>query len=260
MRRVIEMAGKTNHKYGRATDDLRSLIQSIVLASLDSPQSPDQQRKIPPKQQQANALGLPLSRYNRILSSAKFKRTALEEERKDTIYSQVIKGKGWTKVDSNLMEIVHKWIRAHPHVIESPLANDTVKVPDKNDPTKKVKTNRLLLQISIRELHNDMLEQLPEVKDAEGNVLISDTKLRQIMPPEVKRMSNRYKVMCGCIDCLHIQYYQSDYNRFKNSLMKKMVDDRDKAPLRSTERSLAAARVVIYENEIQNHPKPKDAL
>lgn len=109
------------------------------------------------------SLGLPLSRYNRILGSAKFKRMALEEERKDTIYSQVIKGKGWTKVDSNLMEIVHKWIRAHPHVIESPLANDTVKVPDKNDPTKKVKTNRLLLQISIRELHNDMLEQLPEV-------------------------------------------------------------------------------------------------
>ena len=158
------------------------------------------------------------------------------------------------------MEIVHKWIRGHPHVIESPLANDTVQVPDKMDPTKKIRTNRLLLQISIRELHNEMIEQLPEATDAEGNVLISDTKLRQIMPPEVKRMSNRYKVMCGCIDCLSIQYYQSDYNRFKNSLMKKMVDDRDNAPLRSDERSLARARLAIYENEIQNHPKPKDAL
>ena len=217
---------KTDHKKGRATDDLRSLIQSIVLGSLGSPQFPDQQHQHPkpPKKLQAKMLGLSEKRYHRIANCVESKRAALVEGRKDTIYSQVIKRKGWTKVDSNLMEIVHKWIRGHPHVIESPLANDTVQVPDKTDPTKKIRTNRLLLQISIRELHNDMLEQLPEVKDAEGNVLISDTKLRQIMPPEVKRMSDRYKVMCGCIDCLSIQYYQSDYNRFNNSFRKKMVD------------------------------------
>jgi len=94
IRHVIELAGKMDHKKGRATDDLRSLVQSIVLGSLVSPQSPDQQRKIPPRKEQAKMFGLSEQRYKRIVSCVQAKRAALEEKRKGTIYSQVVKRKG----------------------------------------------------------------------------------------------------------------------------------------------------------------------
>lgn len=81
--------------------------------------------------------------------------------------------------------------------------NDYVSVKDKADPSVLHKVPKLLLQVSIRELHNNLIEQLPEAsKDVIP--LISDTKLRQMMPPQVKKMSERYKEMCGCTDCVTI--------------------------------------------------------
>ena len=48
-------------------------------------------------------------------------------------------------------------------------------VPDPVDLTKKVKKNKLLLQVSVRELHNDLLKEMPECT-VDGNVLVSDWK------------------------------------------------------------------------------------
>ena len=63
-------------------------------------------RKAPPKQVRAQERQT-MSSLLRLSPQSKAAASA-------TIYSQVLKGKGWTKVDSNVMEIVHKWIRAHP--------------------------------------------------------------------------------------------------------------------------------------------------
>ena len=60
--------------------------------------------------------------------------------------------------------------------------NDTVRMPDPNDETQTIRTSKLLLSISVRELHNDMIIQLDVATTPEGEVLISDTKLRQILP------------------------------------------------------------------------------
>jgi len=110
-----------------------------------------------------------------------------------------VKSKSWTKVDSDLRDAVHEWIRKHPMVIESPILNDMVRIPDPQDNTKTIKTSKLLLSISVRELHNDMVKLLDVAKSPEGDVLISDTKLRQILPKQIGRMSKRHKEMCGCI-------------------------------------------------------------
>ena len=81
------------------------------------------------------------------------------------------------------------------------IMNDMVQVKDKIDPTKNSFVPKLLLQISIRELHCNLIELLPEATNEDGNTLISDTKPRQILPPHSKKMTDRYKVMCGCFDC-----------------------------------------------------------
>jgi hypothetical protein len=42
-------------------------------------------------------------------------------------------------------------------VIQSPLASDTLLVSDRKSPGNKIRKNKILLQIPVRELHNDML-------------------------------------------------------------------------------------------------------
>ena len=81
---------------------------------------------------------------------------------KGNLFSQVVKRKGWTKVNKELEEKVHSFIENHPNVVQSPLMNDLVSVKDKADPSVVHKVPKLLLQVSIRELHNDLIEQLPE--------------------------------------------------------------------------------------------------
>ena len=39
-------------------------------------------------------------------------------------------------------------------------------------------------------------------QEKNGNIIISDTKLRNILPPKVKNTTYRYKVMCGCECCI----------------------------------------------------------
>ena len=39
---------------------------------------------------------------------------------------------------------------------------------------------------------------LKEARGAENNTIISDSTLRNILPPQLNKMTCRYKVMCGC--------------------------------------------------------------
>ena len=60
-----------------------------------------------------------------------------------------------------------------------------------------------LLQVSVRELYNSMVIPPEEggLKDsiyADNNIIIGDSTLRSILPPQLKNMSARYKVVCGC--------------------------------------------------------------
>ena len=82
--------------------------------------------------------------------------------------------------------------------MRSPLANDMVTVKDQEDTTRFIKVPKFLLRVSIRELHTDVIENVKGAMDAAGNPVISDTKLREILPPEVKRMNDRYNKMHAC--------------------------------------------------------------
>jgi hypothetical protein len=102
------------------------------------------------------------------------------------------------------MDVIN-WIRDHPHVIHSPLQNDTIFVFDYATGTK-MRKNKLLLQCSIRELHCDLY--CPEaglgekVLDADTNPIISENMFRTIMPQELRPMTDRYKQMCCCAECV----------------------------------------------------------
>ena len=61
--------------------------------------------------------------------------------------------------------------------------------------------------MSVRELHNNLVSAtkdggLKEAIDEDDNILISDYTLRSLLPPQLKKMSSRYKVMGGCKCCI----------------------------------------------------------
>ena len=59
---------------------------------------------------------------------------------------------------------------------------------------------KVLLQVSVRELHNGLVSDsndggIKEARDEENNIIISNSTLRTFLPPQLKQMSARYKVM-----------------------------------------------------------------
>ena len=57
--------------------------------------------------------------------------------------------------------------------------------------------------MSVRELHNSLVSDpndggLKDARDEDGKIIISETTLRSLLPPQLKKMSARYNIMCGC--------------------------------------------------------------
>ena len=72
-----------------------------------------------------------------------------------------------------------------------------------DDQTEPKLVPKLLLHVSVRELHDRLVSDpndgcLKDEKYEDDNIIISDSTLISLLPPQLKRMSARYKVMCGC--------------------------------------------------------------
>ena len=107
--------------------------------------------------------------------------------------------------------MIHEWIIKHPFVVVSPISKDTILVQDVTG-KKNQRVGKYLIQISIRELHNDLIkskneEYLSEVWNG-NKILVSDTGLRCIIPVNVKKFTPRYKQMCGYEVCIQTKQLQ----------------------------------------------------
>ena len=72
-----------------------------------------------------------------------------------------------------------------------------------DDHTEPQLVPKLLLQVSVREIHNSLASDpndggIKDDQDEDGKIIISYSTLRSLLPPQLKQMSARYKVMCGC--------------------------------------------------------------
>ena len=97
-------------------------------------------------------------------------------------------------------------ITRHPQVVQSPISNDCFKVmlDDQREPQL---VPELLLQVSVRELHNSLVSDpmyggLKDARDENGKIIISDSTLRSLLTPQLKQVSAPYKIMCGCECCI----------------------------------------------------------
>ncbi len=190
-KKMIALARKTEKKNARTNDDKRSFSQSVFVSIADSPTS----NKVALRAR-AKMLGLPQTTARRMFTTAKLMRARLKNLDESISWSTVKKKKGRSKVTEPMRRALHTWVINHPNVIDSPIARDTLLIKDPETGQKK-RTGKLLLEISVRELHNNLLE--PTVNGGLGEVLISDTALRYLLPPQLRPMTERHKQMCGCM-------------------------------------------------------------
>ena len=110
----------------------------------------------------------------------------------------------------------------HPQVILSHIVNDCLKVKI-NGLTEPQLVTTLLLQVSVRELHNSLVSAtiyggLKEAIDEYDNIIISDSTLRSLLPPQLITISSRYKVMCGCKCCISAKFMHSSLLSWRDNL------------------------------------------
>ena len=267
MKLVMKLLTQTTHQCARSTNDKRSVIQSVVLATLPPPLY---DAKKPSERAIAAALGLSRNTFARFAKAATPLRAMLEApdaDNKETVYSQVLKANRGSKLSKQITNQLVDFVRGHPFVVASPIKGDSVLVPDDRDPSKKVRKNKLLLQIPVRELMGDLLKKFPQCKPTgyagvinDDDVLLSDWKLRRLLPPELRRMSNYYKTMCACIVCVQMKLHQATYKRFHTKKLKEMKEEVDAMVLGTRSRMAALKRYNQHKDQCDQVKTIRDAL
>ena len=63
---------------------------------------------------------------------------------------------------------------------------------------------------------------LKDDRDEDDNIIISDSTLCSLLPPELKQMSSLYKVMCGCECCISAKSIHSSLLSCHDRYLKKL--------------------------------------
>ena len=137
-------------------------------------------------------------------------------------------------------------------VQDSPNAKDQVTVKDKFTGVKTLEQKKYYY-FSIREIHNEMIKPVDQggmdgALDAEGNVLVSDTALRAMLPKSLRPMTDSQKAMCGCDTCLNARSYITALNSFRRRLRKHLQGCRNKHAIDSGPHKVLSKAVQDYED------------
>ena len=162
-------------------------------------------------------LELDESRCRRLFSKGEVRvENAMNETGK---WSYTRPNKGYSKITTAIKEKLDIWIREHPNVRPSPITRDTLLIRNKATGEKE-RVGKLLLEIPVRDLHNDML--LPVNKGGfagafgeDGAIIISDTTLRKLLPRELRPATETHKQLCGCELCITAASLQKTLNAFR---------------------------------------------
>ena len=84
---------------------------------------------------------------------------------------------------------------------------------------------KLLPQVTVRELHNSLVNDpnyggLKDARDEDDNIIISGSTLHSMLPPQFKKMSACYKVMCGCECCISDKVIRSSLLSWRGRYLK----------------------------------------
>ena len=96
------------------------------------------------------------------------------------------------------------WIMKNSNVRESPISRDALLIIDAEFGVKR-RVPKLLLECSMQQFHNDLIASPDDgclfgAKHVNTNdVIISDTTIHSLAPPQLRPMSDHQKMTCGCV-------------------------------------------------------------
>ena len=110
----------------------------------------------------------------------------------NSLWTKKTKTKGHSKTNEHIKRNLYIWITRHTQVFQSPISNDCIRVV-LYDQTEPQLVPKLLLQVSVRELHNSLVSDpndggLKDSRDKDGKIIISDSTLRSLFPPQLKNV------------------------------------------------------------------------
>ena len=136
-------------------------------------------------------------------------------EKKLTVYLQLLNlsgrqlnlEKNHEKNDEQIKNYLSDWIMHHPQILQSPIVNDFTKVKIDGH-TEPQLVPKLLLQVSIRELHNKLFSAkiyggLKEVGAKDDNIIISDSTLSSLLPTQIKKTHKDTK-LCVVVNIVYL--------------------------------------------------------
>ena len=93
------------------------------------------------------------------------------------------------------------------------------------DQTEPQLVPKLLIQVSVRELHNSLVNDpndggLKDARNEDGKIIVSDSTLSSLLPPQLKQISARYKIMCGCECCISAKIIHSSLLSWRDRYLK----------------------------------------
>ena len=107
------------------------------------------------------------------------------------LWARKLKLKGRSKINYQIKLNLYAWITCHPQVVQPPIYNDCLKVMF-DDQTEPQLVHTLLLQVSVRELHNSLVSDphyggIKYDRDEDDNIIISDYPLRSLLSTPLKK-------------------------------------------------------------------------
>ena len=66
--------------------------------------------------------------------------------------------------------------------------------------------------------------KIRKARDVDNNTIISDSTLRNILPPQLKKMTSQYKVMCACECCILANILHFSLLPWLDNLLKHLKD------------------------------------
>ncbi len=270
---IIEQANLGQPQGGRS-ENVKSVFVNSLMVALASTE--DRLNSNPSLRKQAKSLGLKVSTGWRYLSKGSKKRRMIADG--EEYYPTVKKVRRTTRYDAEYKEAVKHWVMHHQFVRVSPIKSDTLKIGEHEEP-------KLLREVSIREMHNDMLRTVEDcglkcAQDDEGEPTISDTRFQILLKevlPQLRKATQRHKQMCGCETCIGVRYLQFALNRFRANtiaLRRKEIEtlketseetrtrsrDSEQENIQKAEEELKTYADFFLPNGDPLHAKPRDAL
>ena len=119
------------------------------------------------------------------------------------------------------------WIMKNPNVSQSPITRDTLPIADA-DTKVKHRVPKLLLECSMRQLHNELIASPDDGglvvyrHDIKNDVISSDTMISSLATPQLRPMTDNHKRMCGFAICNTFKYMQESLNAWRQKKLKIM--------------------------------------